>query len=115
MKFEFNVEQKVVHLEGESVLVTRRELGIDRDEFINGFEADDNLFLSTLREAICIFHLSGGMISQMSDYSMTSMYETFLENPTYKRIVYLVVEEEHLLEEDEYNRKKNVDIDFFYE
>lgn len=115
MRLEFNVEQKVKHLEGENVLVTRKELGISRDEFINGYEADDNKFLSTLREAVCMFHLSGGLISQISDFSMTSMYETLKANPAYNRVVYLVIEEEHLLEGNEYNRKKNVNIDFMYE
>ncbi|MBR3772658.1 MAG: hypothetical protein IKL07_10365 [Clostridium sp.] len=115
MKFEFNVEQNIRHLESENVLVTVKQLMIDRDEFISGFEADDIKFMNTLREAVCVFHLSGGFISQISDFSMTSAYEELKENPDYKSVVYLITEQEHLLKDNEYDRKKQVEINFVFQ
>lgn len=114
MKFEMNLEQKVLHGEKSNTLITTKKMEISRDEFIRVYKENQNNFFTVLRETIYMFHCVNGFITQVSDWTMQSMYDTIKENPSYKGICYVAEEREELSTDSDYDRKKHVSIDLIY-
>ena len=114
MKFDMRLEQKIVHNGHVNTLVTTKKMEISREEFIRMYEEDENIFFNVLRETIYMFHFVNGFITQISDSSMQNMYDTMIGNPSIKAICYLAEETEELLTDNDYDRKKIVNIDLIY-
>jgi len=114
MKFDLKLEQKVLHSEGNDLLVTYKCLTVDREEFINQFEKDDTSLYNTLREVVYMYHSASGYITQMSDTAMNGIYHTFIEHQAYIGVSFLMEEQEILSSESDFDRKKSVNIDLLY-
>lgn len=114
MRFDIKLEQKVLHGEGDNTLVTYKRLLVTREDFISEYEKDDTDLYNTLREMIYMYHYANGYITQLTDFTMQQMYETLIQNPSYKGICYYIEESECLSNENEFVRSRMVRIDLGY-
>lgn len=114
MKFDFKMEQKVLHDEHNDTLVTIKRLEITREELLQYYAKGDSVFFNTLRETIYMFHVVNGFITQLTDNTMQNMYDEVTGNPECKGICYFMEERERLSHDDEYDRTKSATINLIY-
>lgn len=114
MKFDLQLEQKVLHYEREDALVTYKRLTVTKEEFISQFEKDDTNLYNTMREMIYMFHGASGYITQMSDMAMNGIYQMLMDHPTYTGVGFILEEKEFLSEVSDFDRRKTVSVDLVY-
>lgn len=114
MIFDLSLNEELLHGEDDNTIVAKKRLVITREELMKEYVKDETKFFNTLREIIYMFHFVNGYITQVSDYTMQSMYDEIMENPSYKGICYFAEEKEVLSKDCEYECLKSVSIDLIY-
>lgn len=114
MKFDLQLEQKILHYEREDALVTYKRLTVTKEEFVGQFEKDNTNLCNTMREMIYMFHGTSGYITQMSDMAMNGIYQMLKDHPAYTGVGFILEEKEFLSEGSDFDRRKTVSVDLVY-